>query len=120
LKLQGTAEAAGGIDCHGDAVVDRAEDLAAVFGGAHADHAEVLPDSGALAKPSGYAGARDKGQLRLEGKEYIVKDGDVLVIRNTGRKPEIRRRELAKGAGLPAPERRPSKLGWTGQEAYPT
>ena len=30
----------------------------------------------------GYAGARDKGQLRLEGKEYIVKDGDVLVIRH--------------------------------------
>jgi ribosome-binding ATPase len=31
----------------------------------------------------GYAGARDKGQLRLEGKEYIVKDGDVLVIRHS-------------------------------------
>jgi ribosome-binding ATPase YchF (GTP1/OBG family) len=30
----------------------------------------------------GYAGAREKGQLRLEGKEYIVKDGDVLVIRH--------------------------------------
>jgi len=30
----------------------------------------------------GFAGARDKGQLRLEGKEYIVKDGDVLVIRH--------------------------------------
>jgi len=31
----------------------------------------------------GYAGARDKGQLRLEGKDYIVKDGDVLVIRHS-------------------------------------
>jgi GTP-binding protein YchF len=31
---------------------------------------------------SGYAGAREKGLLRLEGKEYIVKDGDVLVIRH--------------------------------------
>lgn len=30
----------------------------------------------------GYAGAREKGLLRLEGKEYIVKDGDVLVIRH--------------------------------------
>jgi ribosome-binding ATPase len=30
----------------------------------------------------GYPGARDKGLLRLEGKEYIVKDGDVLVIRH--------------------------------------
>src|SRR5579862_4112606 len=31
---------------------------------------------------SGYAGVREKGLLRLEGKEYIVKDGDVLVIRH--------------------------------------
>ena len=31
---------------------------------------------------NGYPGARDKGILRLEGKEYIVKDGDVLVIRH--------------------------------------
>jgi ribosome-binding ATPase len=30
----------------------------------------------------GYPGAREKGLLRLEGKEYIVKDGDVLVIRH--------------------------------------
>ena len=30
----------------------------------------------------GYAGAREKGLLKLEGKEYIVKDGDVLVIRH--------------------------------------
>ena len=28
------------------------------------------------------AAAREKGLLRLEGKEYIVKDGDVLVIRH--------------------------------------
>jgi ribosome-binding ATPase len=31
----------------------------------------------------GYAGVREKGLLRLEGKEYIVKDGDVLVIRHS-------------------------------------
>jgi ribosome-binding ATPase len=37
---------------------------------------KVLVDLG------GYAGAREKGLLRLEGKEYIVKDGDVLVIRH--------------------------------------
>src|SRR4051794_28543016 len=30
----------------------------------------------------GYPGVRDKGMLRLEGKEYVVKDGDVLVIRH--------------------------------------
>lgn len=30
---------------------------------------------------SGEAGARDAGKLRLEGKEYVVKDGDVLHFR---------------------------------------
>jgi ribosome-binding ATPase YchF (GTP1/OBG family) len=27
------------------------------------------------------AEARDKGLLRLEGKDYIVQDGDVLTVR---------------------------------------
>jgi len=31
---------------------------------------------------AGYQGVREKGLLRLEGKEYVVKDGDVLVIRH--------------------------------------
>jgi ribosome-binding ATPase len=31
----------------------------------------------------GYPGVREKGLLRLEGKEYIVKNGDVLVIRHS-------------------------------------
>ena len=36
----------------------------------------------ALVEHGGYAGVREKGLLRLEGKEYIVRDGDVLVIRH--------------------------------------
>jgi GTP-binding protein YchF len=36
----------------------------------------------ALVENNGYPGVREKGLLRLEGKEYIVKDGDVLVIRH--------------------------------------
>lgn len=36
----------------------------------------------ALIDHGGYPGVRDKGLLRLEGKDYIVKDGDVLVIRH--------------------------------------
>src|SRR5579871_4991343 len=36
-----------------------------------------------LVDHSGYPGVREKGLLRLEGKEYIVKDGDVLVIRHS-------------------------------------
>ena len=37
----------------------------------------------ALVEHDGYPGVREKGLLRLEGKEYIVKDGDVLVIRHS-------------------------------------
>ena len=37
----------------------------------------------ALIDHDGYPGVRDKGLLRLEGKDYIVKDGDVLVIRHS-------------------------------------
>lgn len=36
----------------------------------------------ALIDCGGYAEAREKAQLRLEGKEYVVKEGDVLVIRH--------------------------------------
>ena len=36
----------------------------------------------ALIDHEGYPGVREKGLLRLEGKDYIVKDGDVLVIRH--------------------------------------
>lgn len=32
-------------------------------------------------KAKSYAACRDKGLLRLEGKEYVVKDGDILNIR---------------------------------------
>ena len=37
----------------------------------------------ALIEHNGYPGVRDKGLLRLEGKQYIVKDSDVLVIRHS-------------------------------------
>jgi len=36
----------------------------------------------ALVEHKGYPGVREKGLLRLEGKDYVVKDGDVLVIRH--------------------------------------
>jgi GTP-binding protein YchF len=36
----------------------------------------------ALIEHGGYAGVREKGLLRLEGKDYVVRDGDVLVIRH--------------------------------------
>ena len=35
-----------------------------------------------LLELGGYAGLREKGMPRLEGKEYIGKDGDVRVIRH--------------------------------------
>ena len=34
-----------------------------------------------LLEAGGYAGARDKGWLRLEGKEYVMQDGDVAHFR---------------------------------------
>ncbi len=36
----------------------------------------------ALIDSGGYPGVKEKGLLRLEGKDYIVRDGDVLVIRH--------------------------------------
>ena len=30
------------------------------------------------------AAAREKGQVRLEGKEYIVQEGDVILFRHSG------------------------------------
>lgn len=35
-----------------------------------------------LVEHNGYSGLKEKGLLRLEGKEYVVQDGDVLVIRH--------------------------------------
>ena len=35
----------------------------------------------ALIDHNGYPGVKEKGILRLEGKEYIVKDGDVMVFK---------------------------------------
>jgi GTP-binding protein YchF len=44
--------------------------------------AEVAPWS-ELVSAGGYAGARDRGTLRLEGRDYAVADGDVVRIRFT-------------------------------------
>jgi GTP-binding protein YchF len=37
-----------------------------------------------LLKAGSFAAAREKGQVRLEGKEYIVQDGDVILFRHSG------------------------------------
>ncbi len=34
-----------------------------------------------LVEAGGYAPARDKGQLRIEGRDYLVSDGDVITIK---------------------------------------
>jgi len=43
--------------------------------------AEVI-EAAKLLELGGWAAAKQKGALRLEGKEYLVKDGDVMVIRH--------------------------------------
>ncbi len=34
-----------------------------------------------LVECGGYSQARDKGQLRIEGRDYVVQDGDVITIK---------------------------------------
>ncbi len=36
-----------------------------------------------LVAAGGYSGARDRGTLRLEGRDYVVADGDVITVRFT-------------------------------------
>jgi ribosome-binding ATPase len=36
-----------------------------------------------LVEAGGYAGARDKGVLRLEGRDYVMTDGDVITVKFT-------------------------------------
>jgi ribosome-binding ATPase len=44
--------------------------------------AEILPWS-TLVDEGGYSGARDKGVLRIEGRDYVMQDGDVMTVRFT-------------------------------------
>jgi ribosome-binding ATPase len=37
----------------------------------------------ALVEAGGYAGARDRGILRLEGRDYVMADGDVITVKFT-------------------------------------
>jgi hypothetical protein len=37
----------------------------------------------ALVEAGGYSGARDKGVLRLEGRDYVMRDGDVITVKHT-------------------------------------
>ena len=36
-----------------------------------------------LVDAGGYAGARERGQLRVEGRDYLMRDGDVMTVRFT-------------------------------------
>ena len=36
-----------------------------------------------LIEAGGFPGARERGQVRLEGKEYVVQDGDVILFRHS-------------------------------------
>jgi hypothetical protein len=37
----------------------------------------------ALVEAGGYSGARDRGTLRLEGRDYVMQDGDVITVKFT-------------------------------------
>ena len=36
-----------------------------------------------LVEAGGYAQARDKGILRVEGRDYVMQDGDVITVKFT-------------------------------------
>jgi hypothetical protein len=36
-----------------------------------------------LVDADGYAGARERGTLRLEGRDYVMADGDVITVKFT-------------------------------------
>jgi ribosome-binding ATPase YchF (GTP1/OBG family) len=36
-----------------------------------------------LVEAGGYAGARERGTLRLEGRDYVIADGDVITVKFT-------------------------------------
>ena len=44
--------------------------------------AEVISWRG-LVDAGGYAGARERGALRVEGRDYVVADGDVITVKFT-------------------------------------
>jgi len=44
----------------------------------------LKPFAGPVARSRFRGNARGKGTLRLEGKDYIVQDGDVMHIRHSG------------------------------------
>jgi len=44
--------------------------------------AEVI-GADALVEAGGYARARERGTLRLEGRDYVMQDGDVVTFRFT-------------------------------------
>jgi hypothetical protein len=44
--------------------------------------AEVI-GADALVDAGGYAGARERGTLRLEGRDYVMQDGDVITVKFT-------------------------------------
>ena len=37
-----------------------------------------------LLKAGSFPAARERGQVRLEGKEYVVQEGDVILFRHSG------------------------------------
>jgi ribosome-binding ATPase YchF (GTP1/OBG family) len=44
--------------------------------------ADVIPWR-ELVECGGYAAARDRGLLRIEGRDYVMQDGDVITVKHT-------------------------------------
>ena len=60
-------------------------------------------------KYQGGKGAKDAGTLRLEGKEYVVQEGDVLLFRCAGRRLSLRSPVRSIERASEAPDACPSR-----------
>ena len=57
-----------------------------------------------LVDAGGYAGARERGTLRVEGRDYAMADGDVITVKFTSLSPRSHTARGWSGAG-PVPSR---------------
>ena len=56
--------------------------LCVIHGNSLADGADPVEGKRVTVDAGGYPGARERGTLRTEGRDYVVQDGDVITIRH--------------------------------------
>jgi hypothetical protein len=67
--------------------VYKGDSIVAAAGAIHTDFAQKFIAADVVsyndfANNNGWKGCKDAGKIKLEGRDYIVKDGDVVIIRH--------------------------------------